>query len=155
MLAKEAQDLERAAEGRGGRDQTGNIRKEARDVFEAFRALAIDFRGGRENQNLRAAFHQLQQSVEDLHYHVGGQGGGDGYDGRDDGFDGRDDGYDGQDDGFDGRDDGYDGRDDGYDGRDDGYDGQDDGFDGQDDGSDGQDDRSDDGIVDGIDGSRG
>ena len=142
MVAKEAQDLERAAEGRGGRNQTGNIQKEAREVFAAFRVLARDFRADRGNQNHRAAFQRLQQSIRDLRYYVGGQGGVGG--GRDDGGDG----YDGQDGGYDGQDGGYDGQDGGYDGQDGGYDGQDGGYDAQDDGYEG-------GIVDGIDGARG
>ncbi len=106
MVAKEAQDLERAAEGRGGRNQSGDIQREAREVFAAFRSLARDFRADRGNQNHRGAFQQLAQSIEDLRNYVGGQGGGrddggDGYDGREDG---QDDGYDGQDGGHDGHD---------------------------------------------------
>lgn len=150
MVAKEAQDLERAAEGRGGRNQSGDIQREAREVFAAFRSLARDFRADRGNQNHRGAFQQLAQSIEDLRNYVGGQGGdrddgGDGYDGRDDGQDGGYDGHDGQDDGYDGQDGGHDGHD-GQDGGYDGHDGQDGGYDGHD-GQDG-------GDVDGFDGGR-
>jgi hypothetical protein len=118
MVAKEAQDLERTAENRGGRLQEGNIQKEARDVFVAFRALAREFRADRSTQNHRAAFQRLRQSIQDLGRYVGSQNGG--YDGHDDGYDG----HDGQDGGHDGHDGGHDGQDGGYEGGIvDGYDG--------------------------------